>query len=594
MKKQLVVFLTIFLCIAALNPLQLKAQRDSVNTALHRIFENYYEEYLKLNPLEATSIGDPRYNDLLPNTGSQEFRDQDHAFFSKYLDSLKTINREQLTLKDKTSYDILKTTIERELESEKLHLEYIPFAQFYSMPLTMGQLGSGSGIQPFDNIKDYENWLSRITAYIHYVDTAIYNFRSGIKAGVVLPRSLVLKMIPQMQSLAEPDLSKNVFYKPIGKLPKGTSKEDSIRLAQAYQKAINTQLIPSYKKLGDFLNNEYLPKARPTSGLSGVTNGAALYNFFIYYWTTTRKSPEEFYNTGLKEVARITAEMEKIKDSIRFKGNLRELFEFMKTNKKFMPFHTDEEVLAANRAVLTKIQPHLKELFGLTPKTPFEIRAVEKFRAAAAAPQYNAGSPDGSRAGIYYIPILDPAKINITGWGLEVTFLHEAIPGHHYQIALQQEDTSLPKFRRYAFSGAFTEGWALYTESLGPLLGCYTDPYQRLAAYGAEIHRAIRLVVDVALHTGKMDRDQAIQYMFSHEALPMQVVTAEIERYMAMPGQALSYKTGELKIRELRDKYKKQLGGKFSLKNFHDAILKGGAMPLNVFETYMDNWAATQ
>jgi uncharacterized protein (DUF885 family) len=256
-----------------------------------------------------------------------------------------------------------------------------------------------------------------------------------------------------------------------------------------------------------------------------------------------------------------------------------------------MPFKTVQEVLDSNRAVLVKIQPQLKKLFSITPKTPFVAREVESFRAASAAPQYNRSSADGTRPGIYYIPILDPAKINTTNWPLEATFLHEAIPGHHYQISLMQENTSLPDFRRFSFYPAFAEGWALYCETLGEQLGCYTDLYQRMGAYGAEIHRAIRLVVDVGLHTGKMTREDAIKYMMESEAISEQIATAEIERYMAMPGQALSYKIGEIKIKELRDKYKKEFGAKFNLMSFHDAILKGGNMPLSIFEIYMDEWA---
>jgi uncharacterized protein (DUF885 family) len=314
----------------------------------------------------------------------------------------------------------------------------------------------------------------------------------------------------------------------------------------------------------------------------------------VYYSTTTRRTPEEIYQTGLNEVARITGEMEALKDSMGFKGTLKELFEFMKTDKQFMPFKTEEEVLAANRAVLLKVEPHLNKLFSIVPKTPFEIKPVEAFRAAAAAPQYQRSSADGTRPGVYYIPILDATKINVTGWALESTFIHEAIPGHHYQVSTQQENTELPKFRRFAFVAAFSEGWALYVESLGKQLGCFTDPYQQMGAYGAEIHRAIRLVVDVALHTGKMNREEAIAYMLDHESLSEQTATQEIERYMAWPGQALSYKTGELEIKRLRDKYQKQLGDRFSIRSFHDAILKGGSMPLSVFETYMDYWVLTQ
>jgi uncharacterized protein (DUF885 family) len=249
-------------------------------------------------------------------------------------------------------------------------------------------------------------------------------------------------------------------------------------------------------------------------------------------------------------------------------------------------------VLNAYRAILQKIEPHLPELFSLKPKTAFEIRQTEAFRAASAAAQYSKGTPDGKRPGIFYAPIVDATKYPY--FSMEDLFMHEAIPGHHYQNSLQSEDTSLPIFRRNIFLTAFGEGWALYAETLGKQLGVYTDPYQYMGSLQNQILRAIRLVVDVGLHTGKITREEAIKYMLDNEPVTEQFATSEIERYMSTPGQALSYKTGQLKIEELRDKYKKQLGTKFNLKYFHDAILRGGSLPLTVFENYMDDWVRTQ
>ena len=569
------------------------AQVSTGNKALHQFFDDYYEESLKLFPINATYEGDTRYNDLLPNDGSISFLKEKHNFYTKYQQALKKFDYQKLNEQDKVSYDILMDITQRELGVEQFHPEYMPVTQVFSLPLTMAQLGAGTGAQPFKTVKDYDNWLKRTAQFAAWTDTAIANFRKGVKAGYILPKAIVVKLIPQMESLAQKDSSKSIFYGPIRNLPKDFSAAEKARLATAYYTSINQQLLPSYQKLKDFFSNEYLPVARTTSGINALPNGDKMYSFYIYYNTTTHKTPEEVYQTGINEIARISAAMEKIKDSLGFKGSLKDLFEFMKTNKQFMPFKTDDEVLNAYRAILNKIQPHLKDLFGVDPKTPFEIREVEAYRAASAPPQYNRGSADGTRPGIFYVPIVDPTKINVTGWAMEDVFLHEAIPGHHYQLSLQQENKDLPKFRRFAHISAFSEGWGLYSESLGELLGCYTDPYQKLGALGGEIHRAIRLVVDVGLHTGKMTREEAIKYMLDHEALPEQTATLEIERYMAMPGQALSYKTGELKIRELRDKYQRQLGAKFSLRNFHDALLEGGSMPLDVFEKYMDNWALT-
>jgi uncharacterized protein (DUF885 family) len=285
--------------------------------------------------------------------------------------------------------------------------------------------------------------------------------------------------------------------------------------------------------------------------------------------------------------------MERIKDSVGFKGDLKAFFEYMKNDKKLMPYKSADEVLNAFRSIQHRIEPNLKTMFARTPKTGFEIRQTEAFRAASASAEYQQGTADGSRPGIFYVPILDATRFNITS-GMESLFLHEAIPGHHYQISLQQENEALPKFRRFAWYGAYGEGWALYCESLGKELGLYKDPYQYMGALGDEIHRAIRLVVDVGIHSKGMTREEAIKYMTDNEAISQEGATAEIERYMAIPGQALSYKIGALKIRELRNKYMQQLGAKFELSAFHNEFLKDGVMPLEIVEQKMDAWAAKQ
>jgi len=561
------------------------------NDKLQLLFENYYEERLKLFPLTATAVGDSRYNNIIQIEGSGEFIKQVNEFYTKYLSDLNTFKPENLNFEDRISLSILKYILERELKARQFRPELMPITQFTSLPLTMGQLGSGLGDQPFKSVQDYDNWLQRVNSFAVWTDTTIANLRKGIKAGMILPKALVIKMIPQYENLAKSDTSKNVFYGPVKHFPGHFSKEDKIRLINEFNHAINEQLIPSYKKLGAFLSGEYLEAARSTSGIHALPEGDAMYQFFVSVYTTTDKTPEEIYQTGLNEVQRITNEMELLKNQLGFNGSLKELFNFMQTDKRFMPFTTEKEVLDSYREVLIKIQPQINRLFGAVPKTPFEIRATESFRAAASAPQYNRSSADGTRPGIFYVPIVDPTKINVTNWALEGTFLHEAIPGHHFQVSLQQENTALPKFRRFSFIPAFGEGWALYCESLGEELGCYTDPYQKMGYYGNEIHRAIRLVVDVGLHTGKMTREEAIRYIIENEAMSESIATQEIERYMAMPGQALAYKTGELKIKEFRDKYQKQLGSKFNLRDFHDTLLSGGCMPLNVLETYLDEWA---
>lgn len=561
------------------------------NTKLAAFFHDYYEQRLQYFPLEATSNGDNRYNDKLYADFTDSYRAKLKTFWEKALADLGQFNRDSLNSNDQVSYDIFKNEMNMSLEGLQFHDNYIPCQQFWGLQLTMGQLGSGEGNQPFKTVQDYENWIKRAEAFDGWVDSALVYFRKGMATGVVLPKALVVKMIPQCEDIVVADVTKSLFYQPVGKMPAGFSAADKERLTKAYAALVADHIVPSYKKLGDFLKNEYLPKARTTSGINAVPDGAAYYSYMSRYWTTTTKTPEEIYNTGMKEVERITAEMEKTKNSVNFKGDIKAFFEYLKTDKQFMPYKTPEEVLAAYAAIQTKIDPKLQTMFGRVPKTKFEIRQTEAFRAASASAEYQQGSADGSRPGIFYLPIVDATKFNTTS-GMESLFLHEAIPGHHYQMSLQQENEGLPSFRRFLWYGAYGEGWALYCESLGKELGCYTDPYQYMGALGDEMHRAIRLVVDVGLHTGKMTREEAIKYFTDHEAISLDGATAEIERYMAIPGQALSYKIGALKIRELRDKYTSQLGDAFKISDFHDEFLKDGVMPLELIEQKMDRWAA--
>lgn len=561
------------------------------NKNLAAFFKEYTEENYKIFPLQATFNGDVRYNDQLPIDFTDSYVDVKKKFYSAYLDGIKKFDRNRLNDNDKVSYDIFKRDMEIALEGLNYTTNRIPFNQFGGLQFTIGQLGAGTGAQPFKTVKDYENWLSRVQKFGAWADSAIVYFKKGMEENFVLPGALVVKMIPQLQALQKDDVTQSVFYGPVNKFPEGFNGADKTRLTEAFRKLITEHINPSYKKLAMFMNDEYLPKARTTSGISALPGGDKLYNYYIQVYTTTNKTPDEIFNTGLAEVKRIRAEMEKIRKQVGFNGSLDSFFVYTKTDPKFLPYKTAEEVLDAFRAIQKKIEPHVDALFSLRPKTPFEIRQTEAFRAASAAPQYSPGLPDGSRAGIFYVPIVDPAKVTPAE---ECVFLHEAIPGHHFQIMLQKENSRLPDFRRNGGNSAYMEGWGLYTESLGKQLGCYTDPYQHLYALGFEMHRAIRLVTDAGIHAKGWTREQAIDYMRSNEPITEQFATAEIERYMAMPAQALSYKIGELKIKELRDKYSKQLGRKFKLAAFHDEILRDGAMPLITLEQKMNTWAAKQ
>ena len=592
----LVILASIFLsCNESIQPSSvIESNKDLAN-----FFESYYNKRMELYPVESTINGESYYNDQLPAEFTDSYREKIRELFQRYLDSINKFNRDSLNEVDQTSYDIFKREMEMTLEGLQHQYAFtsgydingqIPFQQFWALPLTLCQMGSGSGSQPFKTVEDYDNWLKRANAFAAWSDSAIVYFRKGIAANYVLPQKLVAKMIPQMQEMVKPDVTKSLFYGPVENFPKEFTDQDKIRLKEEFVALIKNVLSPSYQKLANFLKNEYLPKARATTGLKDLPGGDATYKYLVKYWTTTNKTPDEIYNTGLSEVKRIRQLMDSIRVATGFKGDLPSFFEFMKTDKRFTPYKTPADVLAAFNSILARIQPNLKNMFGRTPKMKFEIRQTEAFRAASASAEYIQGTADGSRPGIFYVPILDASKFNTTS-GMESLFLHEAIPGHHYQVALTIEDTSLPKFRRYLWYGAYGEGWALYCESLGRELGLYTDPYQYMGALGDEIHRAIRLVVDVGMHSKNMTREEAIKYMMENEAISEEGATAEIERYMAIPGQALSYKIGALKIKELREKYSKQMGDKFSLSAFHDEFLHFGCMPLELVEQSMDKWA---
>ena len=559
------------------------------------IASKYYEGYLKMYPLEATMQGDSRYNDLLSNNISSEFISKEIEFYTDTQKKLKSIDYDDLSDEQKTVYDVLDYTLKDKIERYAYHPELLPFSQFEGLPLDFPLLGSAEGNQPFKTTKDYDNWLKRIDAFVIWMNTAEKNFREGMKQNVVLPKKLVVKMIPQMNSeeIITEDFDKNIFYGPIKKMPKNFSAKDKEKYKILYQEAISSKIIPAYQKMGDFLEKEYLPKARNTDGINALPNGKNIYEYYAKSWTTTNKTPEKINKIGLQQVAMLRAEMEKVKTQLGFKGSLEQFLTSLKTDKKAMPYKTPEEVIAAFNGILKIIEPKLPSMFSKFPKTPFEIRRTEKFREASASAEYKQGTPDGKRPGIFYTPIPDATKYNVTN-GFESLFLHEAIPGHHYQVSLQQENTESPKFMRFGWFGAYGEGWAHYTETLGPEFGLYTDPYQKMGYLSDQMLRAVRLVVDTGIHTGKMTREEAIKYYLSNISDSEEGATAAIERYMAIPGQALGYKIGSLKILELRAKYQKQLGNKFNLAKFHDEILNQGCLPLSVLERKMELWAKKQ
>ena len=589
MKKFSLLLLCIF-ALAGCNQQNKKATPVAIekNALLNKVFDAYYEERLSYFPLEATAIGDNRFNDQMPVDIADSYRVKLKSFYKNYLDQVKPFNRDSLNTEDVLSYDMFKREMEMQLEGLTFQDNLMPVNQFWSMPLTFALLGSGSGNQPFKTVKDYDDFLKRIDGFVAYTDTIIYNMKRGMELGITPPKILMERVLPQLKAMEVKDVKQSVFYGPITAMPAAIVVAGSQRLTTAYTTAIKEKVIPSYMKLYAFIKNEYIPKCRNSDGIMAIPNGAAYYNYLAKFWTTTNLTPDQIYAIGEKEVARLHNEMEKVKEEVGYKGDLKSFFHYLHTDPKFMPFKQDSDVINGYKAIIAKEEPQLKKLFTVFPKTKFEIRQTESFREASASAEYNQGAADGSRPGIFYVPVIDAAKSNIVG--MEDLFLHEAIPGHHYQMSIQQESVNLPKFRRFGWYGAYGEGWALYSESLGKELGLYTDPYQYFGCLSEEMHRAIRLVVDVGLHTKNMTREKAIQYSLNNEAESEADIIAEIERYMAIPGQALGYKIGQMKIIEIRKRAEQMLGNKFNIAAFHDEVLKDGCLPLDVFENKMNVW----
>jgi uncharacterized protein (DUF885 family) len=558
------------------------------NTDLAQILQNYSEESYKLNPIKATNAGDNRFNAEFPNALSKAYKAEKKAFYEKYLSEIKAIDTALLTDVEQMSVAVLKWDCEINLNEFSYKKDLMPIDQMWSKNLDFNQLASGTNAQPFKTVKDYNDWLKRVDGYLLWLATAQEQMKSGITSGYVLPKSLIKKVIPQFETLAEGKVEDHLFYAPIHLFPESFSKADKMSLTDAYAVMVKDKIMPAYKDMTEFLKNEYLPAGRDTDGINATPLGDSYYSHQIQKYTTTTMTADEIHKLGLSEVARIRKEMEAVKTEVGFKGDLNAFFEHVRTNKHLMPFTERSQVIAFYDSIHEVMKPKINTLFGKQPKTPFEVRRTEPFREKSAAANYSPGSLDGTRPGIFYTPIPDVEKYNV--FDKEDLFLHEAIPGHHFQISLAQENNELPKFRKTLWYSAYGEGWALYTESMGKELGLYKDPYQYFGMLSSEIHRAIRLVVDTGLHAKGWTREQAIKYSLENEAESEDDIISEIERYMANPGQALSYKIGQLKLLELRARAKDKMGDAFDIKEFHNQVLETGCIPLQLLENKIDAW----
>jgi uncharacterized protein (DUF885 family) len=583
MRKITIVFITSIISLVLVNCKSKDKKED-----FSALTKSYFDDKNALDPLSATQNGQNEYNDQLQFEMTDSYRKSQAAFFDKYETQLKNFDENKLSEEEKNSYEIIKWEVEigKNLLNQPTNL--MPLHQFWGTHLTMGQFAGGTNAQPFKTEKDYTNFLKRMDKYSVWIDSAMVYMKKGIKKGIVIPKALTTQLIPQFAEMANPKIEDNLFYSAIKLMPATFSDAVKKELTTKYTAIINEKLIPQHKKMAEFLKNEYLPSSRTTSGIGSLPFGKELYATYVKQWTTTEMTPEEIHELGLKEVARINAEMEKVKTQVGFKGTLLGFFEEVRNKKELKPFKKPEEVIANFQSIYARIKPNVDKLFSLQPKTKFEIRRTEAFREKTASAEYMQGTADGSRPGIFYVPIPDVANYKV--YGDEDLFLHEAIPGHHFQISLQQENNSLPDFRKFNWFGAYGEGWALYTESLGKELGMYQDPYQYFGMLGNEMHRAVRLVVDTGLHTKGWTREQAIKYSLANEAESEASIIPEIERYMAIPGQALSYKIGQLKIIELRKKAQDKMGSKFDIKKFHEKVLESGVMPLALLEKKINAW----
>lgn len=596
-----------FTLIAALlcaAPLPLLAQQAAPQAAqpgdgpedarLKRLFHDSDERDLKLDPIQAIFRGDLRYADRFGEYLTDARFALDKRNLESDLAAIKAIDRSKLTRVDQIAYDVFLNQVEVGLRGYAPELvainKVLPINHFGGFQTFYPDFASGKGGAPFKSVADYENNLKRNRDYAALYDRIIARFREGMAKGVVHPKLVVRNMIAQFDNLLAQGVEGSTFFAPVTMFPETIPAADQARLKAAYAAQVRDVINPAHRKVRDFLLNEYLPKARDTVGLSAMPGGAALYAYRIEASTTLPLKAEEVHQLGLLEVARITREMEAQKAAVGFTGTLQQFFESLRTDPKFQPKYADE-VRQGYEAIGRRVDARVREQFSLIPKTPLEIRPVPDFRAKTdAGGSYQQGTPDGSRPGVFYYNTYDlPTRYT---WGMETLYLHEAVPGHHFQVSLAQENQALPAFIRFGGNTAYVEGWALYAETLWKQLGMESDPYQRMGGLNDEMLRAMRLVVDSGLHAKGWGRDQAIAYMLANSPMGRTDSTAEVERYIAIPGQALAYKIGQLTISRAKAKAESALGARFDPRAFHAAVLDTGALPMPVLEAKIDRWIA--
>lgn len=563
----------------------------AANTDLNKLGDQFYLEQARFDPVtNATLTGDNRFDDQLNNFLAPAERLRHFAALHDIQNHLHQLHRDKLSTEDALSYDVLEDQLQAILGLESYPDHLLPLTQMDAIPVELANFGSGQAEQPLATVANYDAYLKRIGKLPQWIDQAIANMQEGMKKGTVESRRVVDATLPLLKGLTVA-LDKNPFYLPAKNIPASFSSKDQARLKQQFADVVQNKIIPSTTKLAEFFEKQYQPASRTTDGWSALPDGMNWYKRWIRSQTTLQLDPEEIHALGLKEVARIHGELAKLQAPLGYSGDPNKMLEWVRTNKKFMTFKNDAEILNAYRGINEKVKAKLPLLFGHMPKAPLEIREEPELTRAVASDHYSLGSDDGSRPGVFWAVINDVSAYN--GATMTSLFLHEGQPGHHFQLSIQQE-AALPQFRKRALINSYAEGWALYAETLGYQLGLYDDPVAHAGHLEEEMLRAVRLVVDTGIHAKGWTRDQAIAYMAEHTGESQPVCRAQIERYIAWPGQALGYKLGALKIQELRDRAKQKLGNKFSLAAFHDEVLREGPLPLPVLESYINRWIAAQ
>ena len=563
------------------------AEDKNAGKTLNAFFEAEWNYTLEQNPAMASSLGDRRWNDRWPDRSLDAIRKREEHT-TDTLVRLAKINRAQLSTADQLNYDLFKKDLEMEIEGAKFHTYLMPINQRGGIQ-TQDELGDRLR---FETVKDYEDWIARLRSFPALMEQDIALMREGARAKVMWPK-IVLERVPAQidkQLVSKPEESP--FFKPFKKFPDAIPNADRERLAQAAKEAITAGVLPSFQKLKKYFLDEYLPAAFEQVGVWQMPQGAEFYTYLARRHTTTNLTPQQIHEKGLSEVARIRGEMQSIMEKVGFKGTMPEFFTKLRTDPQFF-YKTPEELLEAYRALAKRIDPNLVKVFKTLPRTPYGVTPIpDKIAPDTTTAYYNQPAADGSRAGLYFVNLYKPGTR--PKWEMMALTLHESVPGHHLQIALAQELGDIPKFRRYGGYTAFVEGWGLYAESLGQDMGLYDEPYSKFGQLTYEMWRAVRLVVDTGMHFMKWDRQRAIDFFMANAPKSENDIVNEIDRYISMPGQALAYKIGELKIKELRERARREIGESFDLRDFHDAVLLSGAVPLDVLEKNIDAWIAAK